>query len=84
MLTLTWPTALASICRQGEAERREVRLRELEELQRLEILHQPEPGFISQRVLIKSFLKSQFPHKSVNFLLILVIIEDKLTNLCGN
>ena len=35
-------------------------------------------------MLIKSFLKSQFPHKSVILLSVLVIIEDKLTDLCGH
>ena len=42
------------------------------------------PALISQKVFIKSFCKSQFPHKSVNLFFILVIIKDKLTNLCGN
>ena len=35
-------------------------------------------------VFIKLFCKSQFPHKSVNLFFILVIIKDKLTDLCGN
>jgi len=39
---------------------------------------------VSQKVFIKSFCKSQFPHKSVNLLFILVIIKDNLTDLCGN
>ena len=38
---------------------------------------------VSQKVFIKSFCKSQFPHKSVNFIFILVIIKDDLANLCG-
>ena len=39
---------------------------------------------ISQKVFIKTFCKGQCPHKSVNSFLILVIIKDKLTDLCGN
>ena len=39
---------------------------------------------ISQKVFIKSFCRSQFPHKSVNSFLILVMIKDELTDLCGN
>ena len=53
----------------------------------LTVLHVPyshDSGFISQRVFIKSFCKSPFPHKSVNLFFILVTIKDKLTNLCGN
>ena len=38
--------------------------------------------FISQKVFITSFYKSQFPHKSVNSLFVLVMIKDKLTDLC--
>ena len=37
--------------------------------------------FISQKVFLKSFCKSQFPHKSVHLFFISVIVEDKLTNL---
>ena len=33
---------------------------------------------------IKSFGKSQSPHKSVNLFSILVMIKDKLSDLCGN
>ena len=39
---------------------------------------------VSQRVFIKLFCISQFPHKSVNLSFIIVIIRDELTNLCGN
>ena len=39
---------------------------------------------ISQKVLMKSFYKSRFPHKSVNLFSVLVIVKDDLTNLCGN
>ena len=42
------------------------------------------PDLISQKVFIKSFCKSQFPHKSVNLFFISVMIKDKLTDLCGN
>jgi len=41
-------------------------------------------GIISQKVFIKSFCKSQFPYKSVYLFLILVIIKNKLMDLCGN
>ena len=40
--------------------------------------------FISHKVLLKSFCKSHFPHKSVNLLFVLVMIKIKLTDLCGN
>jgi hypothetical protein len=35
-------------------------------------------------VLLKSFCKSQFPHKFVNLFFILVIVKDKLTDLWGS
>ena len=35
-------------------------------------------------VFIKSFRKSQFPRKFDDLFIILVIIKDKLTDLCGN
>ena len=38
---------------------------------------------ISQKVLIKSFCKSQFPREFVNLFFILVIIKDNLTDLWG-
>ena len=40
--------------------------------------------FISQKVFIESFYKTQFPHKSVILLFFSVITKDTLTNLCGN
>jgi len=40
----------------------------------------PVDDFISQKVFIKSFCKSQFPQKSVN----VSFIITKLTDLCGN
>ena len=43
-----------------------------------------QPKFISQKVFIKFFCKSQFRHKSVNLFFILVIIKDTSTDLCGN
>ena len=36
---------------------------------------------ISQKVFVKSFCRSEFPHKSVNLFYVLVIIKDKLTDL---
>jgi len=39
---------------------------------------------ISQKVSIKSFCKSQFPHKSVNVFFISVMIKVKLTDSWGN
>ena len=41
-------------------------------------------NFISQKVIKKSFFKSQFLHESVNSFSILVITKDKLTDLCKN
>jgi len=40
--------------------------------------------FMSHKVFLKSFCKRQFPHKSVNVFSALVMIKDKLTNLCEN
>jgi len=45
--------------------------------------HWYSPNLISHKVFVKSFCKSQFPHKFVNFF-ILVIMKDKVTDLCGN
>ena len=43
------------------------------------------PGtLISRRVVLKSFCKREFPHKSVNLFFILVIVKDKLTDLWGS
>jgi len=39
--------------------------------------------YLTQSVL-KSFCKSQFPHKSVNSFFLLVIVKDKLTDLWGS
>ena len=39
---------------------------------------------ISQKVFAKLFCRSQFPHKLVNLIFLLVIIKDELTGLCGN
>ena len=41
-------------------------------------------GFISHKVFLKSFCRSQFPHKSVNLSFIITNIKNKLTDLCGN
>ena len=40
--------------------------------------------FISQRVFIKSFCKSQFPHQFVTLFFTFVMIQDKLTDSCGS
>ena len=39
---------------------------------------------ISHKVFLKSFCKSQFPHKSVNLFFISVTVKDKLTDLWGS
>ena len=36
---------------------------------------------ISHKVIMKLFCKSEFPHKSVDFFVILVIVKDNLTDL---
>ena len=41
-------------------------------------------GFISQKVFLKSFYKSQFPHKFVNLFSTSGMMKDMLTILCGN
>ena len=40
--------------------------------------------YLTESVYTVVLQKSQFPHKSVNVFFILVIITDKLTDLCGN
>ena len=42
------------------------------------------PRFISQKLFVKLFCKSQFPDKSVNVFFILTNIKNKLIDLCGN
>ena len=39
---------------------------------------------ISQKVFIKLFRKSQFPHKFVNLFLIIHNVKEKLTDLCAD
>ena len=39
---------------------------------------------ISHNVFLKTLCESQFPYEFVNVFLILEIVKDKLTNLCGN
>ena len=39
------------------------------------------PELISHKLFLKSFCKSQFPHKFVNLFFILDIVMDKLTDL---
>jgi len=61
-----------------------VKLRQLRsrKVSRLTTLGNPNQiDLISQKVFIKSFFKSQFPHKSVNLFFILVTMKDKLTDL---
>ena len=41
-------------------------------------------GFISQKVLIKFFCTSEFPHKSVNLFFTSVMLKDKLTDFYWN
>ena len=38
-------------------------------------------GFISHKFISKSFCKSQFPHKSSNSFVILVIVKDEFSDL---
>ena len=40
--------------------------------------------FISQKVFVKSFCKSQFPHKFVNLFFTSAKVKDKLTHLSRN
>ena len=48
------------------------------------LFRNPVDNFISRKVFIKLFCKSKFPRKSVNSFFILVMIKDKLTELCEN
>jgi hypothetical protein len=41
-------------------------------------------SFVSQKVFITLFCNSQFPYKSFNLFLTLVMMKDKSTDLCGN
>jgi diaminopimelate epimerase len=41
-------------------------------------------GGTEQKTFLKSFCKSQFPHKSVNLFCISVIVREKLTGLWGS
>ena len=50
----------------------------------LELLEHGWPKRTSQKVFIKLFCTSHFPHKSINLFFILVIIKDKLTGSWGN
>ena len=63
----------------------EARARKLEVLGRDVRHREPVPHRVQpQRLCIKSFNKRQFPHKSVNLFLILVMIKDKSTDLWGS
>jgi len=39
---------------------------------------------ISHKVCLESSCKSQFPYKSVNLFIVLIIVKDRLTDLSGN
>jgi len=41
-------------------------------------------GIISHKVFLKSFRRTQVPHKSVNLSFSVTNTENKLTDLCGN
>ena len=41
-------------------------------------------GFISQKVFLKSFCKSQLPYKSVNSFFLEGMVKDKLTDFGGS
>ena len=48
--------------------------------------HTPHPTphtLVSQKVFMKMFCKSQFPHKSVNVSCIITNIKNEFTDLCG-
>ena len=40
--------------------------------------------FISHKVFLKSFCRSELPHKSVNLSFTITNIKNKLADLCGN
>jgi len=40
-------------------------------------------ALISHEVLLTSFCKSQFPHKSVNLSFMITTAKNELTDLCG-
>jgi len=41
-------------------------------------------GLISQEVFMKTFSKSQFPHKSDNLSFVITNLKNTMTDLCGN
>ena len=43
-----------------------------------------QPELIAHNVFLKSFCKSQLPHKSANLSFTITNIKNKLTDLCGN
>ena len=52
----------------------------------LDVLHREAhelSNHFAHTVFIKSFCKSQFPHKSVNLSFIITRMKNKLTDLCG-
>ena len=56
---------------------------QLEQAQGLSLSKFPD-DFISQNLFVKSFCKSQFPHKSVNLSFSITNVKNKFTDLCGN
>ena len=46
--------------------------------------HSKRLAFISHKVFMKSFCRSEFPRNFVNLVLILVTVKDKLTDLRGS
>ena len=44
----------------------------------------PGTPFLSQKVFVKLFFESQFPHKYVNLSFIVANMKDQLTDLYGN
>ena len=52
-------------------------------LRRIEVCLAP-TDLIPQRVFVKSFCRSQLPHKSVNLSFTITDLKNKLTDLVGN
>jgi hypothetical protein len=46
--------------------------------------HRDHHTLVAHKVFLKSFCKSQLPHKCVNFFLTSVVVKDKLPDLKGN
>ena len=54
-----------------------------QKLFQLRLVHLQSP-FISDKVFVKSFCRSQLPHKSVNLSFTVTNMKHKLTKLCGD